>query len=117
MSRRQAIPSNWFIREADPLPPLFPDPVNGDHYYNKITDSLRVFVDGRWQDAVYPTENLTIATGEGLIGGGPIASAPTISLNTAWTDARYVNHDQFIVSTAAPSGTPAGGVGTVWVQY
>jgi hypothetical protein len=53
LSRRQSIPSNWFVREGDPLPPLFPEPADGDHYYNKVTDKLRVFIDGKWSDAAF----------------------------------------------------------------
>ena len=97
MSRRQAIPSNWFVREGDPLPPLYPDPVDGDHYFNKVTNTLRVFVDGAWVNAA--------------------AQEDDISAADARYDLRYVNHDQFIVSTAPASGTPAGGIGTVWIQY
>jgi hypothetical protein len=51
MSRRQSVPSNWFYRKADPLPPLFPEPHEGDHYFNVTRQVLRVYHEGSWGDA------------------------------------------------------------------
>jgi hypothetical protein len=73
-----------------------------------------------------------VIAGNGLIGGGALTAdrtinvgagqgisvaADLIALDTVFTDARYVLEAQLIRSTAAPSGTPATGVGTVWIQY
>jgi hypothetical protein len=73
-----------------------------------------------------------ITAGNGLTGGGALTAsrtlnvgagwgitvgADTVSVNTASTDGRYVEEEEFIRSTGAPSGVPAGGYGTVWVQF
>lgn len=59
MSRRQSIPANVFYRKADPMPPLFPAPFEGDVYFNTTREILRIFHNndpvgdpegGRWQD-------------------------------------------------------------------
>lgn len=50
MSRRQSVPSNIFYRRADPNPPLFPEPWEGDIYYNTDRNVLRTFHDGKWID-------------------------------------------------------------------
>jgi hypothetical protein len=121
LSRRQAIPSNWFQRDADPLPPLFPEPVDGDHYYNRTTGRLRVFIDGGWADAVIAGtgssgEALLITAGTGLTGGGPMTGNVTLALDTNYADTRYVNHNQMTVSPADASGAQ-GGAGSVWIKY
>jgi hypothetical protein len=92
LSRRQAIPSNWFQRDADPLPPLFPEPVDGDHYYNRTTGRLRVFIDGEWTDAAIDWQEL---------------------------DARYVTRAELTVSTAPPPANPSPvpPFGAVYIQY
>lgn len=45
MSRRYLVPSNLFYRDSDPLPPAFPEPHEGDIYFNTISRTLRI-----WQD-------------------------------------------------------------------
>lgn len=50
MSRRQREPGNVFYRKGDPNPPLFPDPWEGDIYYNTTSNRLRIFTDGAWSD-------------------------------------------------------------------
>lgn len=50
MSRRQRVPANIFYRKADPNPPLYPEPWEGDIYYNTLRKVLRVHSDGEWQD-------------------------------------------------------------------
>jgi hypothetical protein len=45
MSRRYLIPTNLFYRENDPLPPDFPQPNQGDIYFNTVSRTLRL-----WQD-------------------------------------------------------------------
>jgi hypothetical protein len=81
----------------------------------------------------------SVVAGNGLTGGGALTADRTINvgagtgisvaadlvaLDTAFADARYLtrdagtgNSEAVISSTAAPSGTPSQGVGTVWVQY
>jgi hypothetical protein len=74
----------------------------------------------------------SIVAGNGLTGGGTLESSRTlnvgagdgitvaaslVALDTAFTDARYVPQDQLIVSDSPASGTPAGGSGTLWVEY
>jgi Collagen triple helix repeat (20 copies) len=50
MSRRQMSPTNMFYRKADPFPPLFPQPNEGDHYFNTARRVIRVYTKGMWRD-------------------------------------------------------------------
>jgi len=74
----------------------------------------------------------SIIAGNGLTGGGTLAASRTINvvagdgitvgadvvlLDTTFTDNLYVNENQLIRDTAPASGIPAGGAGTVWIQY
>jgi len=86
-------------------------------------------------DARYAILGRTISAGNGLTGGGSLSAnrtidvgegtgisvtADAVSLDTGYTDARYIQHTEseaVISSTSPASGTPAGGTGTVWVQY
>ena len=68
MSRRQSIPSNVFYRNADPLPPLFPAPNEGDIYFNTTYNILRIFRQKpgteilSWQDFPYAAADHTHAS-------------------------------------------------------
>jgi hypothetical protein len=81
----------------------------------------------------------SVIAGNGLTGGGALTSSVTVNvgagtgitvaadvvaLDTAFADARYLtrdagtgNSESVISSTAAASGVPSQGTGTVWVQY
>lgn len=54
MSRRYLIPTNLFYRENDPLPPEFPQPNEGDVYFNTVSRTLRIYQDDgsgfAWRD-------------------------------------------------------------------
>lgn len=50
MSRRLLAPGNTFVRKADPLPPIFEEPNDGDLYFNRTTGRLRIALDKQWFD-------------------------------------------------------------------
>ena len=101
MSRRQSVPSNWFYRKADPLPPLFPEPHEGDHYFNVVRKVLRVHHDGAWMDA-----------SSGSAGGGnEIAiqnSQPTEETVELWIDLDAPANPAGPTGPTGPTG-PSGG--------
>lgn len=57
MSRRYLIPTNMFYRENDPLPPDFPQPNEGDHYFNTVSKTIRVFYDDAWREVIPEVES------------------------------------------------------------
>jgi hypothetical protein len=67
-----------------------------------------------------------VIAGNGLTGGGALTADRTINVGAGTgitvaadltRDAGTGNSESVISSTAAASGTPSQGVGTVWVQY
>jgi len=52
-----------------------------------------------------------------VAGDGITVGADVVLLDTTFTDNLYVNENQLIRDTAPASGIPAGGAGTVWIQY
>jgi hypothetical protein len=52
MSQRYLAPTNLFYNWRDPLPPDFPDPNTGDIYFNTVSQTLRVYYEDAWHDAV-----------------------------------------------------------------
>jgi hypothetical protein len=85
MSRRQSVPSNMFWRKSDPLPPLFPVPTEGDHYYNTTRKVVRIYlpVEGSdpvtlaWQDLTAPSSGGGGGTGPTGPGGPTGPTGPT----------------------------------------
>jgi hypothetical protein len=77
----------------------------------------------------------TISAGNGLTGGGALdadrtihvgagsgiaVAANEVTLDLQFADVRYMTRadsEAVIASTAAASGTPSTGVGTIWVQF
>lgn len=66
MSRRYLIPTNFFYRQNDPVPPDFPEPNTGDAYFNTVTKTLRIYYDAAWRD-------LEVILDEGIDNGGSTA--------------------------------------------
>lgn len=59
-SRRQSVPLNMFLRAADPMPPLFDPPNEGDFYYNTTFNVVRIYKRDRYSDpATYSWQDLT----------------------------------------------------------
>ena len=83
MSRGLLVPSSLFSRKADPLPPVFPRPEEGDIYLNTHRGVVRHYLgifgqDGRWEDL------------EGMrwvpyTGPGQIFYVNDVSRDGAWT--------------------------------
>lgn len=48
MSRQLLVPDSVFCRQADPLPPLFPMPQEGDVYFNTFYQVMRIYTKEAW---------------------------------------------------------------------
>lgn len=134
MSQRYLVPTNLFYHWLDPWPPEFPEPSTGDVYFNVSSRMLRVFYEGSWHDAGGGGGGTGGGSNEVAIQGGEPSDA-TLEL---WVDTdaegfsmdhgdlsglsdddhpQYVKNSKLIISDDPASGSPAGGIGTVWIEY
>lgn len=145
MSQRYLVPTNLFYHWQDPWPPEFPTPNTGDVYFNVSSRSLRVFYEGSWNDAGGSGSGGAGAGGNEVVvqDAEPLDTSLELWVDTdaegfsldhgdltglgdddhpqyltpARADAQYVRASELVVSSSPPSGTPAGGIGTVWIQW
>jgi hypothetical protein len=121
----------WVDLDAVAPPPIF----SHDDLLGLSDDDHPQYLTQNRGDARYALVGRKITAGNGLSGGGALSADRTLNvgagtgiqvtstlvqLDTSWTDTRYIQHTEselVLASTSAASGTPAGGVGTVWVQY
>lgn len=115
MSQRYLAPTNMFYRESDPLPPDFPEPSTGDHYFNVVSMTIRVYADGAWRDGT-PSDLANFVDKTGDTMSGPLILASTTATLPAQAAPKQYVDDKIIVSTDPPSGS-GGFVGQVWITY
>lgn len=117
MSQRYLAPTNMFYRENDPTPENgFPEPNTGDHYFNVVSKTIRIYYDDAWHDGSASDLAEFIRRDGSVSMTGPfILSSTTATQDNEAVPKKYVD-DRMIVSTSPPSG-PGDFEGQVWVTY
>lgn len=115
MSRRYLIPTNMFYRENDPLPPDFPQPNEGDHYFNTVSKTIRVFYDDAWREVIPEVES---PQSFHMKGATSVPSASNSQTQMVFSGASIAINTLGVVVTATTLTVPVAGwyLGALSVQ-